>query len=121
MKKFSLALRYASSALVSLVALVFAVLEATLLITLDFCLYENQFIALAQLFLRLLIASLALTLGIASLIKRKRTFFGYSLCLFASSVALIPFVSNGIGVCLAAVSALFCLSQVLELWVRRRV
>ena len=119
MKKFSLVLRYASSALVSLVALVFAVLEATLLATLDFTLYEDPLTALVQLVLRLLIAALALALGVLSMVRGKRTFFGYSLCLFASSVALIPFVSNGLGICLAAVAALFSLSQLLCVRMRK--
>ena len=113
MKKFSLIFRYASSSLVVLVALVFTVLEATLLVTLDFALYENQLIALLQLVLRLLIASSALTLGIFSFIKRKRSFLPHSICLLASSVVMIPLVSNHIGICFAAVSALFMLSQLL--------
>ena len=50
MKRFNLALRMISGALVALVALIFAVIEAALLVTLDFNLYENEFFALLQLF-----------------------------------------------------------------------
>ena len=72
MKKFSLILRYASSSLVALVALIFTVLEATLLATLDFTLSENQFTAFIQLILRLVIAASALALGLLSMIKTKK-------------------------------------------------
>ena len=113
MKKFSLILRYISSSLVTLVALVFTVLEATLLVTLDFTLYENQLIALVQLVLRLLIASIALTLGILSLVKKTRSFLPHSICLLSSSAVMIPFVSNNVGIYFTAVSALFLISQLL--------
>ena len=113
MKKCSIVFRYTSGALVVLVALVFTVLEATLLVTMDFTLYENQFIALVQLLLRLLIAASALTLGIWSLVKGKRSFLPHSGCLLVSSAVMIPFVSNHIGICFTAVSALFLLSQLL--------
>lgn len=113
MKRFGLIFRYASSALVVLAALVFTVLEATLLITLDFNLYENQFIALVQLVLRFLIASSALSLGILSIVKIKRTFLPYSIFLLASSALMIPFMNNNIGVYITVVSALFMLSQLL--------
>ena len=81
MKKFSLILRYASSSLVALVALIFTVLEATLLATLDFTLSENQFTAFIQLILRLMIAASALALGLLSMIKTKKSFLPHSLCL----------------------------------------
>ena len=68
MRKLSLVLRITSGALVTLVAFVFAVLEATLLVTLDFTLYENQFIAFIQLALRIILALAALALGILSLV-----------------------------------------------------
>ena len=113
MKKFSIVLRYVSSSLVTLVALAFTVLEATLLVTLDFTLYENQFLAFVQLILRLLIASSALTLGIFSLVKRARSFFPHSLCLLASSIVMIFFVSNSVGIYFTVVSALFAFSQFL--------
>ena len=111
MRKFSIALRYASSILVALVALVFVILEATLLVTLDFLLYENQIVALVQLILRFLIASCALTLAVLSLIKRERSFLPYSICLFASSVVMIFFVSNNFGVYFTIISAIFLISQ----------
>ena len=114
MKKFTLIFCYVASALVALVALVFTVLEATLLITLDFTLYENQFVALVQLLLRLLMAASAFALGILSLAKRKKSFLPHSLCLLASSVVMIPFVINHIGIYLAAISALFLISQLLS-------
>ena len=113
MKKFSIVLRYVSSSLVTLVALAFTVLEATLLVTLDFTLYENQFLAFVQLLLRFLIALCALALGIFSLVKRARSFFPHSLCLLASSAVMIFFVSNSVGIYFTAVSALFAFSQLL--------
>ena len=74
MKKLSFALRLLSGILVSLVAFVFVVLEATLLVTLDFNLYENESVALFQLVLRIVVAAAALTLGIFSIVKNKRSF-----------------------------------------------
>lgn len=118
MKKLRLILRYVSSSLVVLIALVFTVLEATLLVTLDFALYDNQFLAFIQLFFKFLIASATLTLGIFSLVKRTQSFVPYSLCLLASSVVMIPLVSNNIGIYFTLVSALFVLSQVMYLKVR---
>ena len=115
MKKFSHILHYVSSSLVVLVALVFTVLESTLLITLDFTLYENQLVALIQLILRLLIASSALTLGIMALIKKTQSFLPYSICLVSISVVMIPFVSNNFGIYFTIISALFTLSQLLLL------
>ena len=99
--------------LVSLVALVFTVLEATLLITLDFCLYENALLALLQLVLRFLIAAAALTLGIASTVNRKHSFLIEGICLLSSSVAMIPFVSNGFGVYFTLISAFFVATRFL--------
>ena len=113
MKRFSLVFRYTASSLVALAALVFTVLEATLLVTLDFTLYENPLVALLQLVLRLLLASSALTLGILSLVKRTRSFLPHSLCLLASSVVMIPFVSNRFGIYFTVLSVLFLLSQLL--------
>ena len=113
MKKGSMIFCYVASALVALVGLVFALLEATLLVTLDFALYEDMFIAFVQLVLRLLLASAALTLGVLSLVKRARSFLPHSICLFASSVVMIPFISNYIGICFAALAALFLLSRIL--------
>ena len=113
MKTFSLIFRYVASSLAALVALVFTVLEATLLVTLDFTLYENPLVALLQLVLRLLIASSALTVGILSLVKRTRSFLPHSLCLLVSSVVMIPFVSNRFGIYFTVLSVLFLLSQLL--------
>ena len=113
MKKLSIVLRCASSSLVVIVALAFTVLEATLLITLDFVLYENQIVALVQFILRLLISSSALTLGILSLVKITRSFLPHSICLLISSVSMIPFVSNNIAGYFTAVAMLFMLSELL--------
>ena len=119
MKKFSLAFRYTSSALVVLVALVFTVLEATLLITLDFTLYENQFIALRQLIIRLLMSSSALAVGVLAIVKRSRSFLPHGICLLLSSAVLIFFLSNLIGVYITAVSALFLISELLFIKAQR--
>ena len=113
MKKLSFALRVISGSLVALVALVFLVLEATLLVTLDFNLYENELLALVQLVLRLLIAVSAFTLGVASLVRKQRLFLPEGICLLASVAVMIPFVSNGFGLYFTAVAALFVLAHLL--------
>jgi hypothetical protein len=115
MKRFRNILCCVSGSLVALVALAFTVLEATLLVTLDFLLYENPLVACIQLVLRLLLAASALVLGISSLVKRTRSFLPYGLCLLVSSAVMIPFVSNHVAVYLTAVAALFVLSQLLSL------
>ena len=110
MKKMSLALRIFSGILVSILALVFTVFETTLLITLDFTLYENELIAFIQLLLKVFIAVYALAVGIFSLFKRSRSFLTESLCLFMSSLVMIPFVSNNFGIYFTAVSFVFILT-----------
>ena len=113
MRKLSLVLRITSGVLVALVAFVFAVLEVTLLVTLDFALYENQFIAFIQLALRIALALAALTLGVLSLVKPGRSFLREGICLLASTAVMIPFVSNNVGLYFTAVAALFALSHLL--------
>lgn len=113
MKKLTFTLRTVSGTLLALVALVFAVIEATLLVTLDFALYENQFIAFIQLALRLILAMAALALGILSLAKLKRSFLFEGICLIASTAIMIPFVSNNFGIYFFAVAALFLISHLI--------
>ena len=113
MRKLSLVLRITSSALVALVAFVFAVLEVTLLVTLDFTLYENQFIAFIQLALRIALALAALALGVLSLVKYKRSFLREGICLTTSTAVMIPFVSNNVGLYFTAMAAIFALSHLL--------
>lgn len=119
MKKFSFILRVISSALVILLALVFTVLEVTLLVTLDFALYENGLLAFVQLFLKLLIAATAGALGVLSLLKPMRAFLSESICLLAASAVMIPFMINSIGIYVTAVSALFMLSQLLSFKIQK--
>ena len=113
MFRLSLVLRIVSGALVALVAFVFAVLEVTLLVTLDFTLYENQFIAFIQLALRIILALAALALGVLSLAKPGRSFLREGICLTASTAVMIPFISNNVGLYFTAVAALFALSHLL--------
>ena len=115
MKKLSVALRLISGILVAVVALVFVILEATLLITLDFKLYENQTLAFIQLILRLIIAAYALVLGVLSIIKSKRSFLWEGICLLAASVVMIFFASNNVGVYFTILSLLFVISHLLFL------
>ena len=113
MKKLSVALRLISGVLVAVVALVFVILEATLLITLDFKLYENEMLAFIQLILRLIIAAYALVLGVLSIIKSKRSFLWEGICLLAASVVMIFFASNNVGVYFTILSLLFVISHLL--------
>ena len=111
MKTLSLVLRTLAGALVALVALVFVVIEGTMLVTLDFVLFENEIMALVQLVLKLLIALIALAIGVLSLVKRSRSFFFEGICLLLGSAVMIPFVSNHFGLYFTAVSAFFMLSH----------
>ena len=105
MRKFGRVFRLITGSLVSLVALVFAVLEATLLVTLDFTLYENEDIAFVQLLMRLLV------IGVRSTTKSTRSFLQEGIFLLVASAVMIPFVSNGFGIYFTIISALFLLSQ----------
>ena len=120
MKKLSLVLRCVSGGLVTLIALIFTVLEATLLVTADFNLYENEIVAVIQLVLKLLIAMSAGTLGVLSLVKRSRSFFPESICLLASTAVMLPFISNNFGIYITAVAALFALSNFIFSKVKER-
>ena len=111
MRKFGRVFRLITGSLVSLVSLVFAVLEATLLVTLDFTLYENEGISFVQLLMRLLVAVAALVIGVRSITKSTRSFLREGICLLVASAVMIPFVSNGFGIYFTIISALFLLSQ----------
>ena len=113
MKVFNLIFRITTGVLVALVALVFTVLEGTLLVTLDFILYENELLALLQLVLRLVLSLSALTLGITSIVKSKRSFFYEGLCLIAVSALMIPLVSNGFGIYFTIIATLFATSHLI--------
>ena len=113
MKKAVNILRIASGILVALVALVFFVLEATLLITLDFMLYERELIALMQLVFKLSISAIALAIGTLSIVKKSRSFLIEGACLLVSTVFMTPFISNNFGIYFAIISAVFVLSQLL--------
>ena len=113
MKRCILAFRVFSSALVTLIALAFTVIEASLLVTLDFNLYENVPLALLRLLLRLLIAMAAGAVGILSLIKKDRPFLAEGICLLVASAVMLPFISNGFGLYITLASALFLLSRLL--------
>lgn len=114
MKTLSLVLRTLAGALVALVALVFVVIEGTMLLTLDFLLFENELVALVQLVSKLLIAISALVLGVCSLGMRGRSFLAEGVALLAASAVMIPFVSNRFGLYFTAVSAFFLLSRLLD-------
>ena len=113
MRKLCIALRIITGALVSLAGLAFTVIEATLLVTGDFALFENQALAFLQLALRITIAFAVLALGVFSLVKPTRTLLIESVCLFAVTLVMIPFISNGVGLYIAALATLFLLSEIL--------
>lgn len=113
MKKALVVLRAVASVLVILVALVFTVLEATLLITADFMLYENATVAFLQLCLRFVIPAAALVLGVVTLIGKNPRPVLTSLCLTASCAAMAPFISNGFGLYILLVALLFTASCLL--------
>lgn len=113
MKKLSFALRLLSGILVAVLAFVFVVLETTLLVTLDFNLYENRSIAFVQLILRIIIAAFALVVGVLSTVWRKRSFLWEGACMLAVCAVTIFFMSNSIGVYLTIVSLVFVISQLI--------
>ena len=119
MKTVSLILRALAGALVAIAALAFTVVEGTLLVTLDFALYENGFLGFVQLALKLFIALSAGTLGILSLVKIKSPFLWEGICLLVTSAVMLPLISNGIGVYIAAAAAFFALVQLLSFMVYR--
>ena len=111
MKILSTVLRSVFALVVIILALAFAAIEVSLLLTLDFTLFENEALALVQLILKLAIALSSLVLGLFALIKTKRSFLTESICLLLSSAVMIPFISNGIGIYIAIVAVLFMLTN----------
>lgn len=111
MKILSTVLRSVFALVVIILALAFSAIEVSLLLTLDFTLFENEALALVQLILKLAIALFALVLGLFALIKTKRSFLTESICLLLSSAVMIPFISNGIGIYIDIVAVLFMLTN----------
>ena len=111
MKILSTVLRSVFALVVIILALAFAAIEVSLLLTLDFTLFENEALALVQLILKLAIALSSLVLGLFALIKTKRSFLTESICLLLSSAVMIPFISNGIGIYIAIVAVFFMLTN----------
>lgn len=113
MKKLLFILRLFSAGIVALLALVFIVIEGTLLVSLDFTLYENVFLAFLQLFLKLLVGIFIFLLGLFSILKKKHPFVWEGLALFWASFAASFFITNGIGLYFVIVAAFFLLSHLL--------
>lgn len=114
MKTFGLILRIFFSVLVAIVGLAFAVVEATMLVTLDFMLYEHEFLAFLQIVLRFSIAAYALVIAVWSIVKPSRSFVWESIALFVACAVMIPFASNMFGVYFAALSVLFAIAHVIH-------
>lgn len=114
MKILGRILRVVSGVLVALLALVFLIIEGTLLVTLDFLLFENKIVALMQLVFRLLVAGGALALALLSLIKHSRIFALEGICLCSAMLVMAPFLTNGFGLIFIGVSALFALAHLVS-------
>lgn len=113
MKRFCFILNMTASVLVMLVALVYILLEGTLLFLGDFLLYDMPVIAFFQRCVRLAIPLFAFLSALLSVIRRGHEMLFLSLCLLVSTAVISPFVSNHIGVGLVALSALFVISSLL--------
>ena len=102
--------RIITAVLLTVASLAFMIIEGALLLSGDFQLYENPAIALAQQFVRLLLPAVSLTVGLLSLIRRRR--FRLESLVFTVAAAIIaPSLSNQIGIYLLLLSALFALAQ----------
>ena len=111
MKTFSLVLRVLSGILIMLIALVFTVIEAILIVTLDFALFENEFLSLLQLIFKLLLGASVFTMGLLSIIKNSRAFLWESVALLLSTIAMAPFLSNNFSLYFMLLSAFFALTH----------
>lgn len=101
----------AACVLGAVLALAFLMIEGFLLISGDWKLFENSTLALVQLCLKCLFALFALGISLLAIARKNRCFIWAGLCMLAASLACVPFMSNGLGWCFAAVSALFILSE----------
>ena len=111
MKTFGLILRIFASVLVTIVALAVCIVETTMLVTLDFMLYEHEVLAFVQIFLRLSIAACALVIAVWSIVQKSRSFLWESIAIFVACAVMIPFVSNLFGIYFTALAALFAIAH----------
>ena len=102
--------RIISAVLLTVAALAFIVIEGALLLSGDFLLYEIPAIALAQQIVRLLLPAVSLTVGLLSLMRRRR-FRLESLVFTVAAAITAPSFSNRIGIYLLLLAALFALAQ----------
>lgn len=103
-----------TASLLMLVSFVFAVLECTLILTLDHVLYENASLALVQLILRAALPIASFTLALFTLILPKRDFVAESVILVVGSAAASPFINNGFGYYFLIISALFLIPRLIN-------
>lgn len=111
MKTASRILNIVISSLVSLVGFAFVVIEGYLLFSGDFLLFENEFVAFLQIFLRLTIAVGTVTFGVVSIVKKERSFLFESLVMFLCICIMSHFLTNGFGLYFMLLAALNTLTK----------
>ena len=107
MKKLCFVLNLIFGTLTAIVGLAFSAIEARLLISGDWLLYEHALIGLFQYLIRLLIALYAVFVGIMTFVRRKRQSAVFHSCILAAAVAgICVFATNGLNLYLLTLSAL---------------
>ena len=107
MKKLSNVLLIIISALIALVALVFTILEARLVLSFDWALHEHEFLGFIQYLARLGLSLVALVITVCSIAYRKEiTFVFESAALFSIAAGTLFFATNGFGIYFTILAAL---------------
>lgn len=108
MKKAATILFIIASSLVALVALAFTVIEGRLVLSFDWSLHENEFVAFLQYLARLGISVLCLITSVGSIVYHgRKTFIFEGVVLASVAVATLIFASNNFGIYFMILGALY--------------
>lgn len=113
MKKTATILFIIASSLVALVAIAFTIIEGRLVLSFDWSLHENEFVAFLQYLARLGISVLCLITGVGSIVyHHKKTFVFEGSVLVAIAVATLIFASNSFGIYFMILGSLYLGSSI---------
>ena len=113
MKKFSSVLLIIFSAVITLVSLIFVIIEGRLVLSFDWTLHEHELLGFLQYLARLGIAGLCLATSVSSIAyHRRKSFIFEGLVFLAIAIALSVFATNGFGLYFIIAAALYLASAV---------
>ncbi len=108
MKKLSTVLLVFISVIIALVSLAFAVIEARLVFSFDWSVYEHEFLGFIQHLARLGVALLCLAVSVSSIKSiNEKTFIFEGVTLLAVAISVSVHAVNGIGLYMMIAAALY--------------